>query len=266
MKWLVTGSAGFIGSNLMERLDDADGWDVKIGKNVLMLDAEAVGDVDRIVHLAALSGIQQCDLSPRDAYLTNCTGTFRVLEAARVTGSSVIFASSAAAARPANPYAASKAAAEAWCEAYAKSYGVEVSVLRLGNVYGPGSWNKTSVIANMLRSAIEKDQIPVDGDGSQLRHFVHVGDVYEAIQAAFLGSCSVRPMEATPIIDVANFIRELTGASIVYRGQRENDARIPADRWPRVPMHHRNLWDGIEETMKWFEKRSKTEVLSASVG
>src|SRR6185312_16306528 len=105
--------------------------------------------------------------NPRMDCTTNVFGTLNMLEAARrAKAERFIFASSGApigeaeppiheelAAHPASPYGASKLAGEGYCSAYARTFGLETVALRFGNVYGPGSAHKGSVVAQFLRDA-----------------------------------------------------------------------------------------------------------------
>lgn len=160
----------------------------------LVCQQAAVG-VDVIVHLAANTGVGPSVDSPRQDCLTNVIGTFNVLEAARENGiNRFIFASSGApvgecdppiheelAAHPVSPYGASKLAGEGYCSAYNKSFGIETVGLRFGNVYGPRSKHKSSVVAKFIKLAIKGDVCEIYGDGSQTRDFIYIDDLIEAI-------------------------------------------------------------------------------------
>jgi UDP-glucose 4-epimerase len=173
---LVTGGAGFIGSNLCRRLtsgsvpsvagvvviDDLstgyaanlDGVDVEfIEGSILDSDAldRASAGVDAIVHLAALGSVPRSVADPVASHLANAGGTVAVLEAARRRAAHVVVASSSSVygatptlpkredlpTRPLSPYAASKLATEAYTNAYFHSYGLDTLAFRFFNVYGP---------------------------------------------------------------------------------------------------------------------------------
>lgn len=156
---LITGAGGFIGMNLMKRTD-AVPLDLKYGSDVT--NASHLKYLYRggeIIHLAADSGVPQSIENPVPSFRNNTLGTFTVAEFARVSGAKVIFASSAAAEDIKSPYAASKAAGEAYLKAYKEAYGLESCILRLANVYGPYSDHKTSVVANMIRTAKTEGKI-----------------------------------------------------------------------------------------------------------
>ena len=174
MRYLVTGGAGFIGSNL-SRLLLAEGHEVRViddlssgsEANLRGLDVDlAEGSIldttllDRasrgchsVVHLAGRGSVPRSLVEPEAYVATNVQGTFNVLEAARHSGvGRVIFSSSSSVyganedlpkseqswTRPISPYAATKLAAESLVSAYASAYGMDNISFRLFNVYGPG--------------------------------------------------------------------------------------------------------------------------------
>jgi UDP-glucose 4-epimerase len=118
----------------------------------------ALAGIDVVVHLAARTGVRPSLVDPLGDAAVNVAGTLNLLEGARQRGiSRVIFASSGAALgeteqpiteerlpAPASPYGAAKLTGEAYCSAYAKSYGLSALALRFSNVYGPGSKRKES--------------------------------------------------------------------------------------------------------------------------
>ncbi|NNM30693.1 MAG: NAD-dependent epimerase/dehydratase family protein [Akkermansiaceae bacterium] len=159
---------------------------------------QAAAGADVVVHLAANAGVGPSVEDPRADCRTNVLGLLNVLEAARSAGAQrFVFASSGAplgeceppiheemAARPASPYGAGKLAGEGYCSAYFHSYGLETVALRFGNVYGPFSGRKSSVVAKFIRQAEAGETLEIYGDGGQTRDFIHVEDIVAAIMAA----------------------------------------------------------------------------------
>ena len=215
---LVTGAAGFIGSNLVDYL-------LKQGHQVVCIDNESAnndkfywnkdtynvsGDitdykfmknaftnVDYVFHLAAESRLQPAIENPIGAVEKNCVGTTVMLQCAREAGVKRFVYSSTSSAygnnpypnvetQPddcLNPYSASKAAGEKFCKMYTDLYGLETVVLRYFNVFGdrsPTRGQYAPVIGIFQRQKDAGQALTIVGDGSQRRDFVHVKDVARA--------------------------------------------------------------------------------------
>ena len=176
MKLMITGGAGFIGSNLAKYcldqdptseiriLDDLSTGDIRNLDDVnvkftegSILDTALVSTIangmDSIVHLAAIPSVPRSIKTPRLSHDVNATGTLNVLESAREVGvNHVVVASSSSVygsnpvlpkredawTRPMSPYAATKLLTEAYAVAYGYSYGLKTIAFRFFNVYGPG--------------------------------------------------------------------------------------------------------------------------------
>ncbi|MFQ5356746.1 MAG: NAD-dependent epimerase/dehydratase family protein, partial [Mariprofundaceae bacterium] len=155
-------------------------------------------DIDVIVHLAANTGVGPSVEDPRKDCVTNVIGILNYLDAARHNKvKRFVFASSGAPvgecqppiheelpAHPVSPYGASKLAGEGYCSAYYRSFGVETVALRFGNVYGPGSGHKASVVAKFIKQAMNGETLEIYGDGKQTRDFIYIEDLTRAIQLA----------------------------------------------------------------------------------
>ena len=163
-----------------------------------MLCLTAAEDMDVVVHLAANTGVAPSVKDPRADMMANVNGTFNMLEASRKKGvKRFVFASSGAPAgectppiheelapHPVSPYGASKLAGEGYCSAFYHTFGVETVALRFGNVYGPLSGHKTSVVAKFIRRAFNGEVLEIYGDGSQTRDFIYIDDLVRAIRSA----------------------------------------------------------------------------------
>lgn len=223
-KALVTGGAGFIGSNLVDRLI-VDGWAVTVIDNESADSNEQfywnpqahnykydVRDYtmvrklyegqDAVFHLAADARIQPSIEDPLKAIENNAIGTATALECARKCGVKRFVYSSTSAAyglkntpplsesMPTdclNAYSVSKVAGEDMCRMYAKLYGMETVSFRYFNVYGerqPLRGQYAPVIGIFLRQRAAGEPMTIVGDGNQRRDFTYVGDVVEANIAA----------------------------------------------------------------------------------
>ena len=158
-----------------------------------------VRGADVIVHLAANTGVGPSVENPRFDCHSNVLGTLNYLEAARQNKvPRFVFASSGAPAgeveppiheelpaHPVSPYGASKLAGEGYCSAYNKTFGIKTVALRFGNVYGPGSIHKNSVVAKFIKAALNNETLSIYGDGQQTRDFIYIDDL---VNALFLAS------------------------------------------------------------------------------
>jgi dTDP-glucose 4,6-dehydratase len=233
---LVTGGAGFIGSNFVRYLLDAEPAVHLVNLDALTyagspLNLEGLPDasrhifvhgdiadrplvedllrrhrIDTIVHLAAETHVDRSIHGPAAFIRTNIEGTFSLLEAARtvwleerslptdqvrfhhVSTDEVYGALSPDEApadedhpyRPTSPYAASKAASDHLVRAYARTYGLPVTVSNCSNNYGPRQFPE-KLIPLMILHALAGSPLPVYGDGRQIRDWIHVDDHCEGL-------------------------------------------------------------------------------------
>jgi UDP-glucose 4-epimerase len=219
MKSLVTGGAGFIGSNLVDRL-------LELGHEVIVIDNEysdahdqfywnqnaknykydirdyentrpLYDGVDYVFHLAAEARIQPAILNPIEAVSINTVGTCTVLQCSREAGVKRVMYSSTSSAygrneppnietQPddcLNPYSVSKVSGEKLCKMYTELYGLPTICFRYFNVYGerqPLRGQYAPVIGIFLRQRAAGEQLTIIGDGNQRRDFTYVGDVVTA--------------------------------------------------------------------------------------
>ncbi|MCF8038083.1 MAG: GDP-mannose 4,6-dehydratase [Desulfohalobiaceae bacterium] len=181
----------------------SDTWHTKGGSCELVVGdiqdpetcTKAAQGVEAVIHLAANTGVGPSVENPRGDMQANVLGTLNMLEAARHNEvGKFIFASSGApvgevtppiheelAPHPVSPYGASKLAGEGYCSAYYRTYGLKTIALRFGNVYGPGSTHKSSLVAKFIKQALAGEVCEIFGDGTQTRDFIYRDDLLEAI-------------------------------------------------------------------------------------
>lgn len=205
MNILVTGGAGFIGTNLINRL-------VKEDHKVFSIDDYSTGDVnnhnedalyqhlsvtsfdyhhypdniDIVFHLAASSRVQPSFDNPVRTFSDNVLGTVRVLEYAKRNNVKVVYAGSCSKWHDPtdSPYASSKYLGEEVCRLYRNSFDVDVQIARFYNVYGPYESldGKNGNVIGIWRHCVDtKVALAIVGDGEQRRDFIHVDDVVDGL-------------------------------------------------------------------------------------
>jgi UDP-glucose 4-epimerase len=214
--FLVTGGAGFIGSHIVDRLLEM-GADVvaiddlsngKLGNlpvgnsrfrfvqgDVRDFAFDSLGKIDGIFHEAARALVPSF-IDPVTDLAVNTGGTIRILEYARKFDVKLVYASSGSIygnpmkipigddhpLSPISPYGASKLASEVYGSMYHREYGLDVTMLRYFNVYGPRQSvnEEMGVIPIFVNRALRGDALRIFGDGKQTRDFLNVSDVVKA--------------------------------------------------------------------------------------
>jgi len=203
MKILVTGGAGFIGTNLVKHLK-FDGHSVCVldnystgtkqnhieGVKYINGDIEMIEylntDFDLIYHLAAQSRVQPSFDDPTQTFRVNVKGTESVMEFARAKNIKVVYAGSSSKHHDPtdSPYAQYKFLGEEVCKLYRKTYDVNVEICRFYNAYGtyePLDLENGNVIGIWREQIKLQRPITIVGDGEQKRDFIHVDDIVDGL-------------------------------------------------------------------------------------
>jgi UDP-glucose 4-epimerase len=212
MKILVTGGAGFVGTNLIKTLKEKkpeaqirviDNYSTGYGSNqqpgveYIKADIESLSataimesyEPDVIFHLAALARIQPSFINPNPTFDSNMVGTQKVLEYARKKKTPVIYAGSSSTHGGVykNPYTFAKWVGEELCQMYSHVYDVPTIITRFYNVYGdhmiPGDSAYATVVQIFDDQYAASKPLTVTGDGEQRRDFTHVLDICDALVA-----------------------------------------------------------------------------------
>jgi len=288
---LVTGGAGFIGSNLVDYLlskghqvvcidnESAEcndkfywndkAWNINADITDYKVMRNAFTNVDYVFHLAAEARLQPAIKNPIEAVYKNCVGTTTVLQCAREAGvKRVVYSSTSSGygnnsspnieTQPddcLNPYSASKVAAEKFCKMYSDLYGLETVVLRYFNVFGersPTRGQYAPVIGIFQRQRDAGEPLTIVGDGTQRRDFIYVGDVARANELAAL-----MPGVKDHLGQVFN-----VGSGINYSVQEIADAI--SDNQIYIPKREGEMettWSNIEKVNKVIGWKPKVDVL-----
>jgi UDP-glucose 4-epimerase len=261
MRTLVTGGAGFIGSNLVDALlargDEVHVLDdlskgkrerVAAGATLHVADIrspEEIFDAARpelVFHLAAQADVRTSVEQPDHDADVNVIGTVRILEAARRHDAKVVFSSTGGAIygecdgpvaedaprQPLAPYGTSKLCGEEYLGTWNRLYGTGHVTLRFGNVYGPRQepHGEAGVVAIFMGLLQGGGTPKIYGDGSQTRDYVYVGDVVDAMLRAAAhdgGVYNVGTGTETSVLELYDAIVRVTG---IEREPEHADARL----------------------------------------
>jgi UDP-glucose 4-epimerase len=306
MKILITGGAGFIGSHLCERyvkdghtvlcLDNFLSGDLMNIRHLLNfhnfklikgdvrdfdLLEKIMPDVDVVFHLAAQIHVDRSYIEPKLTYEVNVTGTQNILEAARMydvrrviyASTSEVYGSAQYAPidekHPLNaphPYGASKIAADRMCYAYIQTYGMNISIVRLFNIFGPRQRDigYGGVISIFTRRVLSNMSPIIYGDGLQTRDYTYIEDATRAYDLVLNHDKPIaEPINfgsgsEVSILDLANTIIDLCG--------KKGDIK-PTHVEPRIGEVKRLIADAtkVKSLLAWEPKCSLNEGLRAFV-
>jgi nucleoside-diphosphate-sugar epimerase len=259
-----------------------------------VLDADLVRELARgathIVHCAAIAGVDTVLESPVRTMRVNLIGTYNVLEAAHATESSLerlvdfstseVFGTHAYRVEVTHvtsggsvgearwTYAVSKLAGEYFAHAYYDEFGVPVTTVRPFNVYGPGQVG-IGAIHNFTVRALAGEELVIHGDGSQIRAWLYVDDMVDALLRALERDEAVgetfnvgNARSTVTVLDLAQRIKRVSGSDseIVFRPLHYTDVEI---RIPNVDKARRllgfdaevDLDEGLARTIAWYRER-----------
>ena len=282
MKILVTGGAGFVGTNLLKSLqiqrpnaelysidnystgykeNEIDGVKYQDADIHMEESTEIINYIepDIIYHLAALARIQPSFKFPISTFDSNMLGTQRVLEYARQNKTPVIYAGSSSTHGGVhkNPYTFSKWVGEELCKLYSKVYDVPTIITRFYNVYGdhmiPGKSPYSTVIQIFNEQFKNNQPLTVTGTGEKRRDFTHVLDICDA-----LISCSDHPELKAEFFELGrgknysiNEVADMYGTTKTYIPNRPGEAQTTLADFSKATKilgytPFRNLKDYIE--------------------
>lgn len=236
---------------------------------------------DVVFHLAANINVDESLKNPLSFLEVNVMGTHNILEAVKENHARMIYASTCevygdghtlkdgelldetAEMSPNSPYAASKAAADRWCNAYHKSFGVNVTVVRPFNIYGERQKSGTfgALIPILVRKALRGETLTVYGEGTATRDYLNIDDLVSAynlvLQHPELSGRAINFASGvnTQVKDIAEYIAKAFGANIEHGSARQGEVqRFPADISlarsigfePKV-----EIWEGIDRYIAW---------------
>jgi UDP-glucuronate 4-epimerase len=233
---------------------------------------------DALVNLAAIAGVRSSTTDPWAYLNTNLTGTLNMLEYARRNGiakflqasSSTVYgdqgrspyAETSPTDHPMQPYAASKKSAEAYAYAYHHLYGLDVSILRFFNVYGPAG-RPDMAIFRFCQWIAEGKPVRVNGDGEQTRGLTYISDIVRGVMLAMRPvSCDIFNLGGHEVVSINALIglleRKLGRKAEVSYGPAnpadmlDNQADVSKARDQLGWLPQVNLDDGVGKLVDWY--------------
>lgn len=249
---------------------------------------------DALCHLAAQMDVRKSVADPKFDADVNVMGLLNLMEAARKTGlRKVAFASTGGAiygepdpsvndggpqpeshpTRPLSPYGITKLVSEHYLRFYEQTHGIPYAALRFGNVYGPrqSPHGEAGVVAIFSQRLLRGEDVTINGDGTQTRDYVYVGDVVRAFAAALAqdesGIFNVGTGVETDVNELFRHINRHTGA-----GAEENHGPAKPGEQQRSVLDtslaretlgwepQMGIADGLAETVAWFREREEVGV------
>ncbi len=301
MRIFLTGGAGFIGShttagllaaghqvtvldNLSNGRRDLVAPDAAFVEGDLRQEEELPGWLaghDVVIHMAAFVPVPESVKRPVEFAENNVVNTVRLLEAMRKAGvNSIVFSSSATVyglpsrlpiheddpvQLQSNPYGASKVAAEAFLAVYHRLYGMNVTILRYFNPYGPNELcdPETHLVPTVVRAALEGKPIPVYWGGQQVRDFIYVGDLARAHVAVLgldgLNYFNVGSETGVKVKDILDTVGSILGHKLTVQDLGERPGDVAATYATSERLRQQTGWraevdleEGLRRTVEYY--------------
>jgi len=308
MKVLVTGGAGFIGSHIVDKLIEK-GFEVFIIDNLSTGKRENInekakfvcGDINDerllnnlfkennfsyIFHLAAQISVSNSVREPVKDAQVNIIGSLKLIKKSIESGvKKIIFSSTGGAIygeaetfptteevfpKPVSPYAIAKFSVENYLRFAKREFGLNYTILRYSNVYGPRQdpCGEAGVVAIFSSRMLQNKNTIIFGDGKYIRDYVFVSDVAQAnIKAMENGDgriFNISTAKGTSVIELFQILKELTGyrKAPFYKPEREGDVRKSVLSYEKAKRELKwepkiNIDEGLKSTVEWFKEKIK---------
>ena len=301
MRLLVTGGAGFIGSHFVKRMLAAgedvvildkftyagnpanlpEGVDCRHGDIASEEDVEGIGTVDAIVNFAAETHVDRSILGPEDFVRTDVLGTLVLLQAAERLSARFVQVSTDEVygdvepgwssreddpLHPSSPYSAAKAGGDLQVLAAVRTYGVNASITRGSNTYGPHQYPE-KILPLFTTNALDGEALPLYGDGRQIRDWLHVEDHCAAIELVLREGgagevYNVGANEEHENVELTRVIVERLGVDpalvrhVDDRAGHDRRYSLETAKIRSLGWEPRRDWlEGVQATIDWYRER-----------
>ena len=281
MKILVTGGAGFIGTNLIKKLIkqnhivySLDNYSTGLKENeikgctyytndiqkISAYDKRFMDGIDVVFHLAAIARIQPSFERPEDYIDTNFQGTYEVVKYCIKNNIPLIYAGSSSkhSGRFKNPYTFSKDLGEDIIKLYETHYNLKSTITRFYNVYGPYQLTEggyTTLIGRWLNNIKNNIQCEIYGDGEQRRDFTHVDDIVNALITIMEGNHYGWDFELGRGKNISvNEVAKMMNITPIYKDNKPGEAR-----------HTLNTDNTANQILGWNPQRELLDYLKKTI-
>ncbi|MBI2109553.1 dTDP-glucose 4,6-dehydratase [Candidatus Woesearchaeota archaeon] len=294
---LITGGAGFLGSNLVEYLQND--YDITVvdsltyagnrnnleglKHNFIHLDINNLKDInyDIVVHFAAETHVDNSIKNPEPFIRTNILGTWNLLELLRKSKVQQFILVSTDEVygdiqpgkksietdqfKPSSPYSATKASADFLCQSYHKTYGLPIKIIRPSNCYGQRQFPE-KLIPLFVKNALAGKKLPVYGDGRHIRSWLYVNDLNGAIKIimkrGIVGEAYNIGGVEKENLEIVKIIQDETGGETDFvRDRPGHDRRYCVDDSKLRSLGWRESPESFEvklrQTIRWFKENLK---------
>ena len=292
---IVTGHDGFLGSHLVPELQkkfnvigvSKTGYSQKITqlkKDICKISyLDFPEKINYIIHLAAITDPIYCQKNPKECFNVNVNGTQNILELARRKDSKIIFFSTSHVygipkklpvkegdpKHPNSIYSDSKLDAEIICESYSRTYGLDVSIVRLFSVYGPNS--SSHLVVNSIINQLLKNKVIQLGNVNSRRDFIYVTDVIQAIKIILktihgFNDYNVGTGKSYSILEICEILKKISKKNIPVKSIKSKIRKNDLSKIVCDPTKIQNLgWNpkigisvGLQKMLEWYRNPTNT--------